>query len=339
LPADAARREVIGPVPEVTMVKALNQALRDSLHEDPRALILGEDVGALGGVFRVTDGLQAEFGQDRVFDTPLAEAAIAGVSVGLALAGWRPVAEMQFDGFSYPALDQVISHVAKYRYRSRGRQPVPMVIRIPFAGVIGAAEHHSESPEAYYAHTAGLKVVVPSSPLDAYHLLRGAVADPDPVVFFEPKSRYWSKEEGDLDSPGEPLPIGRGRTVRDGSDCTVIAYGAMVAKSMAAAEEAAVDGLDLEVLDLRSLVPLDLDLLASSVRRTGRAVVVHEAPMTAGFGAEVVARIMEDAFDYLEAPVLRVTGYDTPYPPATLESHYLPTVERILDAVERVTSY
>jgi 2-oxoisovalerate dehydrogenase E1 component beta subunit len=320
------------------MVNALNQALRDSLAEDDRTLVLGEDVGKLGGVFRVTDGLQAEFGDDRVFDTPLAEAAIAGVSIGLALAGWRPVAEMQFDGFSYPALDQIISHAAKYRYRSRGRQPVPMVVRIPFAGGIGAAEHHSESPETYYAHTAGLKVVVPSSPVDAYHLLRASVADPDPVIFLEPKSRYWSKEEGEL-APNGAHPIGRARVVRGGSDCTVIAYGAMVAKAMTAAEIAAEEGTEVEVLDLRSLVPMDLDAIAESVRRTGRAVVVHEAPLTVGVGAEVVARIVEDSFDYLEAPVLRVTGYDTPYPPATIERNYLPSVERILDAIARVTNY
>jgi 2-oxoisovalerate dehydrogenase E1 component beta subunit len=324
---------------DVTMVKALNEALRHSLKEDDRMLILGEDIGKLGGVFRVTEGLQAEFGIGRVFDTPLAEAAIAGVSLGLALAGWRPVAEMQFDGFSYPALDQVISHIAKYRYRSRGRQPMPVVIRIPFAGGIGAAEHHSESPEAYYAHTAGLKVVVPSSAIDAYHLLRASIADPDPVIFFEPKSRYWSKEDGELE-PGGALPIGKARVVREGSDCTVVAYGAMVAKALAAAEEASTDsGMEIEVLDLRSLVPLDLEGLASSVSRTGRAVVVHEAPMTAGFGAEVVARLVEDCFDYLEAPVLRVTGYDTPYPPATIESHYLPSIERILAAVDRVVNY
>jgi 2-oxoisovalerate dehydrogenase E1 component beta subunit len=320
------------------MAKALNEALRRSLSEDSRTLVLGEDVGKLGGVFRVTDGLQDEFGTERVFDTPLAEAAIAGVSLGLALAGWRPVAEMQFDGFSYPALDQVISHVAKYRYRSRGRQPVPMVIRIPFAGGIGAAEHHSESPEAYYAHTAGLKVVVPSSAIDAYHLLRASISDPDPVIFLEPKSRYWSKEEGELAGDGAP-PIGRARVAREGSDCTIVAYGAMVARSMQAATRAAQQGTEVEVIDLRSLVPLDLEALAASVTKTGRAVVVHEAPMTAGFGAEVVARIVEDAFDYLEAPVLRVTGYDTPYPPATLESHYLPSVDRILAAVDRVTNY
>jgi 2-oxoisovalerate dehydrogenase E1 component beta subunit len=326
-------------VAEVTMVKALNEALRHSLAEDDRALVLGEDIGKLGGVFRVTEGLQSEFGAQRVFDTPLAEAAIAGVSLGLALAGWHPIAEMQFDGFSYPALDQVISHIAKYRYRSRGRQPVPVVVRIPFAGGIGAAEHHSESPEAYYAHTAGLKVVVPSSPIDAYHLLRASISDPDPVIFFEPKSRYWSKEEGELATDGS-LPIGKARVVREGTDCTIVAYGAMVAKALAAAEEASTDkGIEIEVLDLRSLVPLDLEGLAASVSRTGRAVVVHEAPLTAGFGAEVVARLVEDCFDYLEAPVLRVTGYDTPYPPATIESHYLPSIERILAAVDRVVNY
>jgi 2-oxoisovalerate dehydrogenase E1 component beta subunit len=319
------------------MVGALNRALRDSLAEDPRTLVLGEDVGKLGGVFRVTDGLQDAFGPQRVFDTPLAEAGIAGVSVGLALAGWHPVAEMQFDGFSYPALDQIISHVAKYRFRSRGRQTVPLVIRIPFAGGVGAAEHHSESPEAYYAHTAGLKVVAASSPIDAYHLLRSAIADPDPVIFFEPKSRYWSKEEGDVD--GEGLPIGRARIAREGHDCTIVAYGAMVAKALQAAEVAARSEVDVEVLDLRSLVPLDLEALAASVRRTGRAVVVHEAPLTAGFGAEIVARIVEDCFDHLEAPVLRVTGFDTPYPPATIESHYVPSVERILAAVDRVVEY
>jgi 2-oxoisovalerate dehydrogenase E1 component beta subunit len=326
-------------MPEVTMAQALNEALRRSLADDPRMLVLGEDVGKLGGVFRITDGLQGEFGEGRVFDTPLAEAAIAGVSVGLCIAGFHPVSEMQFEGFSYPALDQVISHVAKYRYRSRGRQPMPMVIRIPFAGGIGAAEHHSESPEAYYAHTAGLKVVVPSTPVDAYHLLRASISDPDPVIFFEPKSRYWSKEEGDLEGDGAGLPIGVSRVIRPGSDCTIVSYGAMVARSLAAATAIADRGVDVEVLDLRSLVPLDLAGLADSVRRTGRAVVVHEAPMTAGFGAEIVARIVEDAFDYLEAPVLRVTGYDTPYPPATNEAHYLPSVERIVAAVDRVVGY
>jgi pyruvate dehydrogenase E1 component beta subunit len=319
------------------MVQALNRALRDSLATDDRVLVMGEDIGKLGGVFRVTEALQEEFGTERVFDTPLAESAIAGVSLGLCLAGWRPVAEMQFDGFSYPALDQTISHLAKYRYRSRGRQGVPLVMRIPFAGGIGAAEHHSESPETYFAHTAGLKVVVPSSALDAYTLLRHSIADPDPVVFLEPKSRYWSKESGDLSEGG--LPIGKARTVRDGGDCTIVAYGAMVARSVQAAGTVAADGIEVQVVDLRSLVPLDIGTLADSVRSTGRAVVVHEAPMTLGMGAEVAARIMEEAFDHLEAPVVRVTGYDTPYPPATLEQHYVPGVERIANAVRRTIEY
>jgi pyruvate dehydrogenase E1 component beta subunit len=320
------------------MASALNAALRSSLASDPRALVLGEDVGTLGGVFRITDGLQAEFGAERVFDTPLAESGIAGVCVGLAMAGWHPVAEMQFDAFSYPALNQVISHVAKYRYRSRGRMGMPLVIRIPFGGAIGSAENHSDSPEVYYAHTVGLKVVVPSSAADAHDLLRASIADPDPVIFFEPKSRYWAKEQGEIgDEPG--LPIGRARVARAGTSCTVVAYGAMVPRALAAAEAGAASGLDVEVLDLRSLIPLDVDALAESVTRTGRAVVVHEAPLTAGFGGEIVARIVEEAFDYLEAPVLRVAGYDTPYPPATLERHYVPTPERILAAVERVAAY
>ena len=325
-------------MPEVTMVGALNRALRDALTEDERVLVLGEDIGALGGVFRVTDALQSDFGEERVFDTPLAESAIAGVSLGLALAGWRPVAEMQFDAFSYPALDQVISHVAKYRYRSRGTAPVPLTIRIPFAGGIGAAEHHSESPESYYAHTAGLKVVVPASALDAYALLRASIADPDPVIFLEPKSRYWSKETGDLDP--DAAPIGRARLVRDGGDCTIVAYGAMVARSVQAAERLAADrDVACRVLDLRSLVPLDLETLAGAVRETGRAVVVHEAPLTLGIGAEISARIMEDCFNFLEAPVIRVAGHDTPYPPATIEQHYLPSVDRIVDAVTRTVDY
>src|SRR5919106_2129543 len=319
------------------MVQALNEAIRFSLQEDDRVLVLGEDVGKLGGVFRVTDNIQAEFGEDRVFDTPLAESAIAGVSLGLAMAGWRPVAEMQFDAFSYPALDQVISHVAKYRFRSTGAVDPSLVIRIPCGGGIGAAEHHSESPEAYFVHTSGLKVAIPSTPLDAFNLLVRSIRDPDPVIFFEPKSRYWSKESGQLSADG--LPFGRARTVREGGHATLIAWGGMVARCLQAAEAAAEDGVELEVLDLRSLVPLDLDALAASVQKTGRAVVVHEAPLTAGFGAEVVAWIVEDSFDYLEAPALRVTGYDMPYPPAKVEEHYLPSVDRIFGAVDRVLSH
>jgi pyruvate dehydrogenase E1 component beta subunit len=320
-------------VAEVTLVQALNRALRDALRDDSRALVLGEDVGRNGGVFRVTEGLQAEFGDQRVFDTPLAESGIAGVSIGLALAGWHPVAEMQFDGFSYPALDQVISHVAKYRTRSRGRMPVPLVIRIPTGGGIGGPEHHSESPDVLYAHTAGLKVVVPAGPLDAYNLLLRSVADPDPVIFLEPKGRYWSKETGDLSAEG--LPIGKAKVVRDGKHCTLIAWGASVARCVTAAEAAADDEVSLEVVDVRSLVPLDEDTIIESVRKTKRAVVVHEAPKTGGFGAEIAARITERAFDDLAAPVLRVTGYDVAYPPATLEQLYLPSLDRILLAVQR----
>ncbi len=324
-------------MPEITMAQALNEGLRRSLKGDDRVLVFGEDIGKLGGVFRITDRLQEEFGDERVFDTPLAESAILGVSVGLALAGWKPVTEMQFDAFSYPALDQVISHVAKYRFRTAGTAGMPLVMRIPYGGGIGAAEHHSESPEAYYAHTAGLKVVMPSTPMDAFNLLVRSIQDPDPVIFFEPKSRYWTKEEGDLEPNG--LPIGRARVAREGTHGTLVSWGGMVHRCLAAAEAAAEDGVELEVLDLRSLVPLDLDALSATARKTGRVVVVHEAPLTAGFGAEVVARIVEDAFEYLEAPVLRVAGYDIPYPPATVEEHYLPNVDRILDAVDRTLGY
>jgi 2-oxoisovalerate dehydrogenase E1 component beta subunit len=320
-------------VAEVTMAQALNEALRFSLKEDDRVLVFGEDIGRLGGVFRITDKLQDEFGEERVFDTPLAESGIAGISVGLALAGWKPVPEMQFDAFSYPALDQVISHVAKYRFRVAGDVGLPLVVRIPCGGGVGAAEHHSESPETYYAHTAGLKVVIPSTALDAFNLLVRAVRDPDPVIFFEPKSRYWSKEEGRLEPNG--LPIGRARVLREGRHGSLVCWGGMVARCLEVAAAAAEDGVELEVLDLRSLVPLDLEALAETATKTGRVVVVHEAPLTAGFGAEVVARVVEDCFDHLEAPVLRVAGYDVPYPPATIEEHYLPSVDRILAAVDR----
>jgi pyruvate dehydrogenase E1 component beta subunit len=319
------------------MVQALNEALRFCLREDPRVLLFGEDVGTLGGVFRVTDRLQAEFGEDRVFDTPLAEAAIVGFGLGLSLARWRPVAEMQFDGFSYPALDQIFSHVAKYHFRSQGQLRAEMVIRIPYGGGIKGVEHHSESPETYYTHTAGLKVVVPSSPLDAYNLLVRSVRDPDPVIFLEPKSRYWAKESGQLTPDGDP--IGKARVVRAGRHATLISWGGMVHRCLEAAEAAAEDGVELEVVDLRSLVPLDVGAITESSVKTGRVVVVHEAPLTSGFGGEIVARIMENAFDRLGAPVLRVTGYDTPYPPALLEDHYLPNVERILVALDRSLKY
>ena len=323
------------------MVAALNAALRDALAEDERTLVFGEDVGELGGVFRVTEGLQREFGRERVFNTPIAEAGIAGMCVGLAMAGWRPVAEMQFDGFSYPALDQVIGHVAKYRMRTRGRLAMPVVIRIPSFGGIKGKEHHGESPETYYAHTAGLKVVVPSDALDAYRLLRLSIDDPDPVIFLEPKSRYWAKTEGETEELTVEGPrIGEAVVhLPEGNDCTIVTYGAMRARCLEAARMLGGEGIGARVVDLRSLVPLDVDTLASCVADTGRAVVVHEAPQTLGFGAEIVARIMEEAFDHLEAPVVRVTGPDVPYPPAALEQEYLPSAGRIADAVRRTVAY
>jgi 2-oxoisovalerate dehydrogenase E1 component subunit beta len=324
-------------VAEHSMVAALNAALRDAMSQDDRVLVFGEDVGVLGGVFRVTDGLQTEFGPDRVFDTPISEAAIVGAAVGLAMAGWRSVVEMQFDAFSYPAFEQVVDHVAKLRTRTRGVVGVPVVIRIPSFGGIRGKEHHGESPETYYVHTAGLKVLVPSGALDAYRLLRLAIDDPDPVVFLEPKARYWAKEEGEL-AVGGP-GIGEARILREGDACTVVAYGAMVTRAIAAAETLADEGVAARVVDLRSLSPLDLDLLARCARETGRVVVVHEAPRTLGMGAEIAALVMELAFDHLRAPVARVTGWDVPYPPAALEQHYLPSVERIADAVRRTVAH
>ena len=322
---------------EWTLSGALNRALLDAMDEDPRLLVFGEDVGRLGGVFRVTDGLQAKFGEERVFDTPVAEAGIVGAAIGLALTGWKSVVEMQFDGFSYPAFEQIVSHLAKYRMRTRGRVELPIVIRIPSFGGIRGKEHHGESPETYFVHTAGLKVVAPSGPLDGYRLLRLAIADPDPVIVLEPKARYWAKEEGELttDGPG----IGEGRIVRDRDACVVVAYGAMVARCIEAAEILDAEGLSARVLDLRSLSPLDVDAIGRCARETGRVVVVHEAPKTLGLGAEIAARVVEEAFDHLEAPIARVTGWDVPYPPATLEALYLPSVERIADAVRRVVAY
>ena len=319
------------------MAAALNTALRDAMREDDRVVVYGEDVGKLGGVFRVTDGLQAEWGSDRCFDTPVAESGIAGTALGMALYGLRPVVEMQFDGFSYPALDQVISHLAKYRNRTRGRVGLPIVIRIPYGGGIGAVEHHSESPEAYYAHTAGLTVVSPGTPGDAYALLRAAIDHPDPVIFLEPKRRYWQKEDVELPVRGEP--IGRALVRRTGTTATVIAYGPMVTTALEAADAASGEGWDLEVIDVRTLSPLDVDTLVASVTKTGRAVVVHEAPRFAGYGAEIAATLGERAFGHLAAPVLRVTGFDVPYPPAKIERHFLPSADRILDAVAHTLEY
>lgn len=318
-----------------TMAQALNAALRDAMREDERVLVFGEDVGPLGGVFRITDGLTKEFGEERCFDTPLAESGIVGLAVGMAMGGFRPVVEMQFDAFAYPAFEQIASHVAKTRNRTRGRVSLPMVIRIPFAGGIGGVEHHCDSSEAYYAHTPGLKVVTPATVEDAYWLLREAIADPDPVIFMEPKRLYWAKEDF---SPAERRAPGFGRAVvrREGHDVTLVAYGPGVPVALQAAEAAAAEGRSLEVVDLRTIVPFDDETVVASVRKTGRCVVIQEAQGFAGVGAEIAARVQERCFHSLAAPVLRVTGFDIPYPPPKLEHTHLPDVDRVLDAVDRL---
>jgi pyruvate dehydrogenase E1 component beta subunit len=317
---------------KISMAQALNQALRDAMKADDTVLMFGEDVGALGGVFRITDGLTAEFGEDRCFDTPLAESGIVGMAVGLAMNGMRPVVEMQFDAFGYPAFEQIVSHVAKMRNRTRGRITLPMVIRMPYAGGIGGVEHHCDSSESYYAHTPGLTVVAPATVADAYTLLRKAIEFPDPVVFMEPKKLYWAKEEVDLteDQPG----IGTAAVRREGADATLIAYGPTVPVALEAAEAAAAEGRQLSVVDLRSIVPFDDETVCAAVRRTGRAVVVAEASGFASVSSEIVARVTERCFHSLAAPIRRVTGFDIPYPPPKLEKYQLPGVDRILDAVD-----
>lgn len=322
---------------ELTLGKALNAGLRQAMHDDDRVVLLGEDIGKLGGVFRITDGLLDEFGATRVIDTPLAESGIVGTAVGLAYRGYRPVVEIQFDGFVYPAFDQIVSQVAKLHYRTQGRVKMPITIRIPWAGGIGAAEHHSESPEAYFVHTAGLRVIAVSNPQDAYRCLQQAIASDDPVIFFEPKRLYHHKGEVDLDSSSaDAAPMGLARVVRAGSDATIITYGAMLSTALDAAAAAEDEGLSLEVIDLRSISPVDYDTVNASVRRTGRVVVTHEASREAGVAAEVIASITEQCFEYLESAPLRVTGHDVPYPPAKLEKFHLPDLDRILDAVDRV---
>jgi len=322
------------PPAPVTMAAALNAALADSLAADDRVVVFGEDVAALGGVFRITDGLAARFGEQRVFDTPLAEAGIVGTAIGMAMNGLVPVVEMQFDAFAYPAFEQVTSHLAKLRNRTRGRLALPVVIRVPFGGGIGGVEHHSDSSEAYYTHTPGLRVVSPGTPADAYRLLRQAITCPDPVLFLEPKRRYWSRETAALTVDGPSIDHAVVR--RAGKDVTLIAYGGMVATALETAEAALEEGWDVEVIDLRSLSPFDDQTLTESVRRTGRAVIVHEAAGFGGYGAEVAARLTEQCFHYLEAPILRVTGFDIPYPPPHLEKFHLPSTDRILDAIARL---
>ncbi|HUL26706.1 MAG TPA: alpha-ketoacid dehydrogenase subunit beta [Streptosporangiaceae bacterium] len=324
----------------LTLSKAINEGLRKALEDDPKVVVMGEDVGKLGGVFRVTDGLQKDFGESRVVDTPLAESGIVGTAIGLALRGYRPVCEIQFDGFVFPAFDQIVSQLAKMRMRSQGRAAVPVTIRIPFGGGIGAVEHHSESPEALFAHIAGLRVVACSGPADAYTMIQQSIRCEDPVIFFEPKRRYWDKADVDTAAGLDgALPLEVARTVAEGTDVTVLAYGPMVRICVEAAVAAREDGRSLDVIDLRSLSPLDLAAIAASVRRTGRCVVVHEAPVTGGLGAELAARITEQCFYQLEAPVLRVGGFSTPYPPSRLEEHYLPDLDRVLDAVDRTFAY
>ncbi len=324
----------------LTLSKALNEGLRKALEDDPKVLVMGEDVGKLGGVFRVTDGLQKDFGEARVVDTPLAESGIVGTAIGLALRGYRPVCEIQFDGFVFPAFDQIVSQLAKHRMRSLGHVSMPVVIRIPFGGGIGAVEHHSESPEVHFVHVAGLRVVACSGAADAYTMIQQSIRSDDPVIFFEPKRRYWDKSEVDTGAAlPDALPLSAARTVAAGGDVTVLAYGPMVRTCLEAAAAAREDGRQLEVIDLRSLSPLDLETIIASVRRTGRCVVVHEAPVTAGLGAEIAARVTEQCFYQLEAPVLRVGAFSTPYPPSRLEDHYLPDLDRVLDAVDRTFTY
>ncbi|MEV4612368.1 alpha-ketoacid dehydrogenase subunit beta [Kitasatospora sp. NPDC049258] len=321
---------------QLNIAKALNEALRKSLENDPKTLLMGEDIGKLGGVFRITDGLQKDFGEDRVIDTPLAESGIVGTAIGLALRGYRPVVEIQFDGFVYPAFDQIVTQLAKMHARALGHVKMPVTIRIPYGGGIGAVEHHSESHEAYFAHTAGLRVVSPSNPNDAHWMLRQAIESDDPVIFLEPKRRYWDK--GEVQDEAE-LPLHSARIVRPGTDATLIAYGPMVKVCQEAAAAAEEDGRKLEVVDLRSLSPIDFATVEASVKRTGRGIVVHEAPVFLGLGAELAARLTESCFYHLEAPILRVGGYHAPYPPSRVEETYLPDLDRVLDAVDRALAF
>jgi len=321
---------------ELSMQQALNLALARSLEDDPRVLVFGEDVGTLGGVFRVTDGLQRRFGIERVFDTPLAESGIVGMSVGLAMAGWRPVPEVQFDGFAFPAFNQLVTQLARMHWRSRGRLPMPVTLRVPSFGGIHAPELHGESIETFVAHVPGLKVVSPATPDEAYHLLRHAIRMPDPVIFMEPKSRYWNKGAVTLDPTAGPDGA---RIARHGADLTLVAWGAMVARCLEVAELAAEDEVDIEVVDLRWLSPIDEKTLIESVCRTGRAVVVHEAPLTLGLGAEIVAILQRDCFGELKAPVGRVTAFDAPMPAGVLEEENVPGIDRILIGIQHVLEW
>lgn len=321
----------------LTLGRAVNSGLRRAMEEDPKVLLMGEDIGSLGGVYRVTEGLKRDFGAHRVLDTPLGEAGIVGTAVGLALRGYRPVCEIQFDGFTFPAFNQITTQLAKMRNRTAGDVGVPVTIRIPYGGLIGSVEHHSESPEAYFAHTAGLRILTPSSPQDAYWMTQQAIACEDPVIVLEPKRRYWLKGEVDTGRPGaDPFSA---QVLRPGEDATVVAWGPLVPVALAAAEAAAEDGRSVEVIDLRSLSPVDFDTLEDSVRRTGRMVIAHEAPTFGGLGGEIAARLTERAFYALEAPVLRVGAFHLPYPVAAVEDQYVPDLDRILEALDRSFAY
>jgi 2-oxoisovalerate dehydrogenase E1 component beta subunit len=321
---------------QMTFARAINSGLRKSLENDPKVVLMGEDIGTLGGVFRVTDGLQKDFGTHRVVDTPLAESAIIGTAVGLAYRGYRPVVEIQFDGFIYPAFDQIVSQVAKMHYRTLGMVKMPITIRVPFGGGIGSPEHHSESPEAYFTHTSGLRVVTVSNPQDAYTVIQQAIRSDDPVLFFEPKRRYHDKGEVDegLDL-SNALPMDAARVLTEGTDVTLVAYGPLVKTARDAATAAADEGISIEVIDLRSLAPVDYAAVEASVRKTGRLVITHEAGQSGGVGAEVAASITERCFYHLEAAPVRVTGFDVPYPYSKVEMHHLPGLDRILDGVDR----
>ncbi|WP_026536197.1 alpha-ketoacid dehydrogenase subunit beta [Arthrobacter sp. H14] len=320
----------------MTLSRAINSGLRKALEDDPKVVLMGEDIGKLGGVFRVTDGLQKDFGAHRVMDTPLAEAGIIGTAVGLAYRGYRPVCEIQFDGFIYPGFDQIVTQVAKLHYRTGGAVKMPITIRVPFGGGIGAVEHHSESPEAYFTHTSGLRVVSCSNPQDAHTMVRQAIASDDPVLFFEPKRRYWTKGEVNEEITADTLSLESAAVVNSGNDVTLVSFGPLVATARDAAIAASDEGVSVEVIDLRSLSPIDFATIEASVRKTGRLVITHEAQQFGGLGAEIAASITQRCFYYLEAAPERVTGFDTPYPAAKLEDHFLPNLDRMLDAVDRV---
>jgi len=327
----------VSDIQTLPFAKALNAGLRAAMTADDHVLLMGEDIGPLGGVFRVTEGLHAEFGSQRVLDTPLAESGIVGTAIGLTMAGFRPVIEIQFDGFVFPAFDQITTQLAKLTNRHEGNANFPVVIRIPYGGHIGAVEHHQESPEAYFAHTPGLRVVSPSTPNDAYWMIQDAIASPDPVIFLEPKAKYWMK--GEVDVAERALPLHASRVVRRGTDVTLVGHGAMVTTLLQAAALAEGEGTSCEVIDVRSLAPIDYEPILESVRRTGRMVYAQEAPGNVSVGSEVAATVMEKAFYALEAPVLRVSGFDVPFPPAKLEGQYLPDADRILEAVDRALAY